>query len=84
MESTKNQNTAIDSTINSTRLQINLDLTKQVKFKNPQTGEENLIFKIVNYNKVTNRCYIESINLSGFNAALLPQTLISSDDIENV
>lgn len=60
---------------------MNLDLTKSVKLSNPGNGEENLIFDVVNYNEVTNRCYIQCKN-SGM--AIEPQELVSINDIVNV
>ena len=58
-----------------------IDTTKPVKLRNPEEGEENLIFKIVNYNKGTRRCYIEPINS---NLSIPPQELVSIDDVKNV
>lgn len=58
-----------------------LDLKKPVKFKNPQPGEEDMEFKVTNYNEVTNRVYIEPVK---WNDYLKPQELVSVDDIENV
>ena len=58
-----------------------VDITKLVKLKNPEKGEETIIFKIVNYNEVTRRCYIEPTNL---NLNIPPQELVSIDDVENV
>lgn len=60
-----------------------IDISKPVKFKNPQPGEENLIYNVTNFNDVTMRCYIQPMNLSGING-ILPQELVSVDDIENV
>ena len=61
-----------------------LDLTKTVKLKNPQTGEENLIFRVANFNEVTNRCYIELVSsLPGLNMNIPPQELVSITEIEN-
>lgn len=62
-----------------------LDLNKLVRIKNPQKGEENLIFKVVNFNDVTGRCYIELVTpLSGLHMKLPPQELVSVNDIVNV
>lgn len=58
-----------------------IDLNKNVKLKNPEPGEEDIIYRVVNYNEMTKRCYIEPINLS---IPLPPQELISIDDIVNV
>ena len=58
-----------------------VDITKLVKLKYPEKGEETIIFRIVNYNKVTRRCYIEATNL---NLSIPPQELVSIDDIENI
>jgi hypothetical protein len=60
---------------------ITLDITKEVKFKNPGTGEENLIFDVVNYNEVNERCYIQCKN-SGMK--IEPQELVSINDLVNV
>lgn len=59
---------------------MTLDLSKSVKFANPETGEENLIFDVVNYNEVTERCYIQCKN-SGM--AIEPQELVSINEIIN-
>lgn len=59
----------------------NLDITKPVKFINPQPGEEELIYRIVNLNEATRKCYIEPLNLKNWNKDLLPQELVSIDDI---
>jgi hypothetical protein len=61
-----------------------IDLSKHVKLKNPQPGEENLIFNVSNFNEVTNRCYIDAINLPGFAGSITPSELVSVDDIENI
>jgi len=61
-----------------------LDLTKPVKLKNPQSGEENLIFRVTNFNEVTSRCYIEPVSsLPGLNMNLPLQELVSITEIEN-
>ena len=60
---------------------MKLDLTKQVRFSNPQQGEENMIFNIVNYNEVTNRVLIEWINSK---MTINPSFLVSVDDVENI
>jgi hypothetical protein len=61
-----------------------IDLSKSVKLKNPQLGEENLIFRVANFNEVTNRCYIELVTpLPGLNMGLAPLELVSVSDIEN-
>lgn len=66
------------------KLQMNtIDFSKPVKFKNPQLGEEDLIFTVTNYNEITNRCYVQVLNLPGFNV-ILPTELVSIDDIENI
>lgn len=61
-----------------------IDLSRPVKFKNPQAGEEDFIFSILNYNEVTNRCIIQAQNLPNWGDALLPTELVSVDDIVNV
>jgi len=62
-----------------------LDITKPVRLKNPQAGEENLIFQVTNFNEVTNRCYIEPISpLAGIGSSTIkPQELVSVTEIEN-
>lgn len=60
-----------------------IDLSKPVKFKNPQPGEEDLIFNVTNYNEVTKRCYIQVLNLKGFDK-IPPTELVSVEDIENI
>lgn len=64
---------------------MTLDITKSVKLKNPQEGEENLIYIVTNFNETTNRCYIELVSpLPGLNHNFPPQELVSVSDIENV
>lgn len=58
-----------------------IDIEKLVKLKNPEEGEENVVYKVVNFNEVTQRCYIEPTNL---NFSIPPQELVSIDDIENL
>ena len=61
-----------------------LDLSRLVILKNPQPGEENLIYKVTNFNEVSNRCYIELVTpLPGINMHLAPQELVSIAEIEN-
>ncbi len=60
---------------------MEIDISKPVKLRNPEEGEENLIFKIVNYNEGTRRCYIEPVNSA---LSIPPQELVSIDDVENV
>ena len=60
-----------------------IDFSKPVKFKNPQPGEESLIFAVTNVNEITNRCYIQVLNLEGFNQ-IPPSELVSIEDIENI
>jgi len=67
-----------------TKSMRNIDLQKPVKLIHPQPGEEYLIYKIVNFNEVTNRCYIEPINLKNWEKYVLPQELVSIDDIEAI
>ncbi len=52
---------------------------KLVKLKKPELGEEDIIFKIVNFNEKTNRVYIEAINMD---LPIPPQELVSFDDVE--
>lgn len=60
-----------------------IDFSNPVKLKYPQSGEENLIFKVTNLNEVTNRCYIEPVtSLPGINMNLVPQELVSIEEIE--
>ena len=54
------------------------------KLKNPQEKEENLIYEIVNYNEVTNRCYIRPVVLHGWGDSLMPQELVSMDELVEV
>jgi hypothetical protein len=56
-----------------------LDLSKPVKLISPQVGEEVVIYKVVNFNEETKRCYIASINLS-----VNSQELVSINDIVNL
>jgi len=58
-----------------------IDINKPIKLKKPEVGEENIIYKVVNYNDATNRCYIEPVNL---NLPVPPQELVSIDDITNL
>ena len=60
---------------------MNIDLTKPVKFKYPESGEENMIFKVENYNEATNRIYIEWINS---NMTINPSFLVSVNDVVNI
>ena len=57
-----------------------IDFSKPVKLKNPQEGEENLLFKVVNYNDVTDRVIIEIIDDT---YPFRPQELVSIEDIKN-
>jgi len=62
-----------------------IDYSKPVRFKNPLSGEEDLIFNITNYNDVSRRCYIQLISpLTGINPIISPQELVSIDDLENI
>jgi hypothetical protein len=61
-----------------------IDLSKLVKLKYPQIGEEKLIYKVSNYNDVTQRCYINVVNLKSFEGFIAPNELVSIDDIENI
>lgn len=59
-----------------------LDLSKPFKFINPLNDEEaKLIFQVVNFNEVTNRVYIQPLNLD---LVFLGQELVFVEDIENV
>ncbi len=57
------------------------DLSKPVKLKHPQPGEENIIYRVANYNEVTNRVYIFPVNMD---FAIPPQELVSVFDVENI
>lgn len=58
-----------------------IDLSKPVKLIKPQNkAEAKLIFKVVNYNEVTNRVYIQPLNID---LTFPPQELVSIYDIEN-
>lgn len=59
-----------------------LDLSKPVKFINPQNEEEaKIIFRVANYNEVTKRVYIQPLNLD---LAIPGQELVSVENVENV
>ena len=61
--------------------QRTIDLSKPVKIIRPlNDAEAKLIFKVVNYNEVTNRVYIQPLNI---NLTYPGQELVSIDDIEN-
>ena len=60
-----------------------LNLSKPVKLKNPEPGEEHIIYRIANHNEHTQRVYIEPTNMSS-TFAILPQELVSVSDIVNV
>jgi hypothetical protein len=57
------------------------DLSKPVKLKHPQPGEENIVYRVTSHNKVTRRVYIRPVNMD---FAIPPQELVSVSDIENV
>ena len=57
------------------------DINKPVKLKNPEQGEEHIVYKLVNYNNETERCYIEPVNLD---MDIPPQEIVSINDIENI
>lgn len=62
-----------------------IDISKPVKLKDPLQGEEDLIYKITNFNDVTQRCYIELVSsLPGINPGIAPQELISIEELENI
>jgi hypothetical protein len=58
-----------------------IDITKPVKLVNPETGEEDLIFIVTNYNDLTRRAMITPINL---NMTFPGIELVSIDDIINL
>lgn len=53
----------------------------KVRLTNPENGEESLVYIVTNYNEVTERCYIQPINLKGWGKGLIPQELVSVNDI---
>lgn len=58
-----------------------INLSKPVKFIKPQNNAEaKLIFKVVNFNEVTNRVYIQPLNI---NLTFPSQELVSIYDIKN-
>jgi hypothetical protein len=61
-----------------------IDISKPVRLINPEKGEENLVFKVTNYNEETQRCYISPINLSNWNNQITPEELVSINDIKNI
>lgn len=58
-----------------------IDLSIPVQFINPAEGEEDLIFKVTNYNDVTNRVYITPINST---MSIPGEELFSITDIQNI
>jgi hypothetical protein len=60
---------------------MKLDLSKPVRLRNPQEGEEHLTFMVRNYNEDTQRVYIEPINSR---LALNSEELVSVEDICNI
>lgn len=58
-----------------------IDITKPVKLKNPQKGEEILVFDVTDFNEVTQRCVIVPTN---YDFALTPGELVSINEIENI
>jgi hypothetical protein len=61
-----------------------IDLSKPVRLKYPQLGEKELVYMVTNFNEVTQRCYIDVINLKSFEGCLAPSELVSINDIENI
>ncbi len=61
-----------------------LDITRPVRFKQPTPDEDGLVFLVRNYNENMHSCYIEVQNLPGWGNSLLPQSLVSVSDLENV
>ena len=57
-----------------------IDFTKPVKLVDPQPGEESLLYRVVNYNEVTERVIIEVIDTE---SNLPPRELVSIKDIKN-
>ena len=62
-------------------MKTKVDITRNVKLREPLDGEEDIIYKVVNYNDVTERCYIEPINM---NLRIPPQELVSINDLVNI
>ncbi len=60
---------------------MNIELDKPVRLKFPSEGEEDIIYKVVNYNEITGRCYIEPTNL---NLSIPPQELVSINELMNI
>ncbi len=58
-----------------------LNMAEPVKLVDPEPGEENIIYRITNFNEETERCYIEPVNLD---LAYPPQELVSINEIENI
>ena len=57
-----------------------IDFSRPVRLTNPQPGEEALVFKIVNYNEVTQRIIIVPLNSD---LKIPPQELVSLEDVKN-
>lgn len=63
----------------------NIDVSRPVRLKNPYSGEESLVFQVVNLNEETGRCYIRLVSsLPGLTSELAPQELVSIDDLINI
>jgi len=63
---------------------MKIDISKLVKFIHPEPGEENIIFRVINYNEQTKRCYINPLNLKGWTKGLEPEELVSVHELENI
>lgn len=61
-----------------------IDISQPVRYKNPQKGEEDLVFAVVNFNEMTNRCIIQVQNLPNWDKSFLPTELVSVNDIVNI
>ena len=60
--------------------QLSLDITKPVKLRNPQPGEEYMIYKVVNWNENTLRAIIEVVTSK---MAIPPQETVSINELVN-
>ena len=58
---------------------MNINTNIKYKLKNPDKGEENIVYEIVNVNDVTKRVMIKPINI---NMNILPIELVSIDDLK--
>jgi len=61
---------------------MSIDITKPVKLVSPQKVEETLVFKVINFNDVTQRCVILPVNLDGF--YIVPTETVSLNELANI